>query len=341
MSSSDCSSPSCQLWSKHRAATWAGQSSFPASSAFRWWAQVQTRWNLCWCLFALWNAVCCLAAFASSASWLRCCSVWLLCCFSVCCWNPSWSVRITRNCMPRVKTTKRSWCWGCRPLSSSCWRYKQSLFFTDVIITSARLHFTWSFFSCRWPSFWMSPWSWAVSWPELCCPHRVTWSQQMSWDASSQSEISLPSSSLPPLVRHDITRCGWQQIPHDAALWFLFLLCFYDDAAGFHVFPTFVLYELTILLVLTLTLVIMKVRFCPSSLAHRAHALPPDSADFTAPSLSVHDGRAGAVGDLASWLAPHTLGRISRSGSGQRILLRVEQPCASCWHNFQGGQWFI
>lgn len=31
------------------------------------------------------------------------------------------------------------------------------------------------------------------------------------------------------------------------------------DVAGLHVFPTFVLYELTILLVLTLTLVIMKV----------------------------------------------------------------------------------
>lgn len=45
-------------------------------------------------------------------------------------------------------------------------------------------------------------------------------------------------------------------------------MCFCDDAAGFHVFPTFVLYELTILLVLTLTLVIMKVQLCPSSLAH-------------------------------------------------------------------------
>lgn len=32
------------------------------------------------------------------------------------------------------------------------------------------------------------------------------------------------------------------------------------DATGLHVFPTFVLYELTILLVLTLTLVIMKVQ---------------------------------------------------------------------------------
>lgn len=43
------------------------------------------------------------------------------------------------------------------------------------------------------------------------------------------------------------------------------------DAAGLHVFPTFVLYELTILLVLTLTLVIMKVEHCPlfsSTLPH-------------------------------------------------------------------------
>lgn len=37
-------------------------------------------------------------------------------------------------------------------------------------------------------------------------------------------------------------------------------------AAGLHVFPTFVLYELTILLVLTLTLVIMKVRHFSLSL---------------------------------------------------------------------------
>lgn len=36
-----------------------------------------------------------------------------------------------------------------------------------------------------------------------------------------------------------------------------FLFC--DDSAGLHVFPTFVLYELTILVVLTLSLVIMKV----------------------------------------------------------------------------------
>lgn len=42
----------------------------------------------------------------------------------------------------------------------------------------------------------MFPWSSVVSWLELCCPHRVTWSQQRSWDASSRSETSLPSSSL-------------------------------------------------------------------------------------------------------------------------------------------------
>lgn len=40
---------------------------------------------------------------------------------------------------------------------------------------------------------------------------------------------------------------------------------------GFHVFPTFVLYELTILLVLTLTLVIMKVHIIfPGSLFTRS-----------------------------------------------------------------------
>ena len=32
--------------------------------------------------------------------------------------------------------------------------------------------------------------------------------------------------------------------------------------AGLHVFPTFVLYELTVLLVLTLSVVVMKVRSC-------------------------------------------------------------------------------
>lgn len=40
--------------------------------------------------------------------------------------------------------------------------------------------------------------------------------------------------------------------------WLFPLVCLWD-VAGLHVFPTFVLYELTILLVLTLTLVIMKV----------------------------------------------------------------------------------
>lgn len=124
MSSSGFSSPSCRLWSKHRVATWAGQRSFLASSFFHSWPSVCTHFKSVLCCFLLWNAACCLAAFASYASWLRCCSVWLLCCCCVCYWNPSWSVRITRNCMPRVKTTKRSWCWACQLWSFSCWRYK-------------------------------------------------------------------------------------------------------------------------------------------------------------------------------------------------------------------------
>ncbi|CAF99753.1 unnamed protein product, partial [Tetraodon nigroviridis] len=44
-----------------------------------------------------------------------------------------------------------------------------------------------------------------------------------------------------------------------------FLAIIFFASIGFHVFPTFVLYELTILLVLTLTLVIMKVQSCSSS----------------------------------------------------------------------------
>lgn len=61
------------------------------------------------------------------------------------------------------------------------------------------------------------------------------------------------------------------------------------DAAGLHVFPTFVLYELTILLVLTLSLVIMKVQHLFSSLfmllsfcsSPFFHTLSPSSLRFT------------------------------------------------------------
>lgn len=121
-------------------------------------------------------------------------------------------------------------------------------------------------------------WSWAVSWLELCCPHRVTWSHQKSLDASSQSEISSPSSSLPLLVRFNMIQAFMTDLNFVITLHICTIysvtspahhVCF-CDAAGFHVFPTFVLYELTILLVLTLSLVIMKVaHFCsfPSHLS--------------------------------------------------------------------------
>lgn len=52
---------------------------------------------------------------------------------------------------------------------------------------------------------------------------------------------------------------------------FPFVFVFCDTFVGFHVFPTFVLYELTILLVLTLTLVIMKVQIFFSG-SHFTHS---------------------------------------------------------------------
>lgn len=114
----------------------------------------------------------------------------------------------------------------------------------------------------------------------------------------------------------------------------LMCLC---DATGLHVFPTFVLYELTILLVLTLTLVIMKVRhlclFSSFTPSHPALTFIP-----LFPPLPVHDGCTGAVGHLASMFSTHTVGCLSRSGSGQRVLLRLEQPCSSCRHHLQRGQ---
>ena len=45
-------------------------------------------------------------------------------------------------------------------------------------------------------------------------------------------------------------------------------MCVLSSAAGFHVFPTFVLYELTILVVLTLSLVVMKVMYLRLSHSH-------------------------------------------------------------------------
>lgn len=110
------------------------------------------------------------------------------------------------------------------------------------------------------------------------------------------------------------------------------------DAAGLHVFPTFVLYELTILLVLTLSLVIMKVRsssccFCFIffvRLQFLLHLIPC--------FLPVYDGRTGAVRDLASRLSPHTVDRLGRPRSGQRVLLCSGQPCAPSWHHLQRGQ---
>lgn len=127
-------------------------------------------------------------------------------------------------------------------------------------------------------------WSWAVSWLELYSPPRVTWLPQRSWDLSNQSETSSPSSSSLLSVRsnkmktdlsfifmlHFCTICVETLLNHLVCLW---------DVAGLHVFPTFVLYELTILLVLTLTLVIMKVPhfslFCSftSSCVHFCHTL--------------------------------------------------------------------
>ncbi|XP_068435931.1 transmembrane and coiled-coil domain-containing protein 3 isoform X1 [Clinocottus analis] len=122
-----------------------------------------------------------------------------------------------------------------------------------------------------------------------------------------------------------------------------FLSIIFFASIGLHVFPTFVLYELTILLVLTLTLVIMKVRhrfsifFSSSSAVHIFHTISPSSFHFTPIFLPVRYGCTSAVGHLASWISTHTLDCLSRSGSGQRILLCLGQPCASCWHHLQRG----
>ncbi|XP_049453192.1 transmembrane and coiled-coil domain-containing protein 3 isoform X1 [Epinephelus fuscoguttatus] len=118
-----------------------------------------------------------------------------------------------------------------------------------------------------------------------------------------------------------------------------FLAIIFFASIGLHVFPTFVLYELTILLVLTLTLVIMKVQHCsvfalPLQLAFATLSPPPLPTPHFFP---VRDGRTGAVSHLASRLSTHKMDRISRSGSGQRILLRLGQPCTSCWNYLQRG----
>lgn len=104
-------------------------------------------------------------------------------------------------------------------------------------------------------------------------------------------------------------------------------------------FPTFVLYELTILLVLTLTLVIMKVRhFFFFFLPFLILLLALSSLIVSSASLSVHDGCAGAFSTFASGFPTYTLGGFSWPGSGQRILLRFKQPSTARWHHLQRGQ---
>lgn len=105
-------------------------------------------------------------------------------------------------------------------------------------------------------------------------------------------------------------------------------------------FPTFVLYELTILMVLTLTLVIMKVwRF--HCFLKKIFSVYDPSISFTdlLRFLPVHHGRTGFVNHFASELQTHTVDCLGGSGSGQRVLLCSGQPGPPSRHHFQRGQW--
>lgn len=130
---------------------------------------------------------------ASYTCWPRSWSLWRLCCCCVCYWSLSWLVPITRNCMLRVKATRKSWSWGWQRSCFLCWRYTLCIYssknYEDLrflcLLSLWGWDVCWLFLvdnHCRWPIFWMFPWSLAVFWQELCCPHRVTWLQQRSWD---------------------------------------------------------------------------------------------------------------------------------------------------------------
>lgn len=67
----------------------------------------------------------------------------------------------------------------------------------------------------------------------------------------------------------------------------------------------------------------------------------PQFCFLTSHFLPVYDGCAGAVGYLASKLSTHTVDRLSWSGSGQRVLLRLRESRTSSWYHLQGGQWLF
>lgn len=55
----------------------------------------------------------------------------------------------------------------------------------------------------------------------------------------------------------------------------------------------------------------------------------------------VRDGRSGSVSDPASGLPAHTVGGLRWACAGQRILLRLGQPCPPGWHHLQRSKWFL
>lgn len=48
--------------------------------------------------------------------------------------------------------------------------------------------------------------------------------------------------------------------------------------------------------------------------------------------------RSCSVHHLAAWLSSHMLGRVSRTGTGQRILLCAWQPSPTLWNHFTRGE---
>lgn len=191
----------------------------------------------------------------------------------------------------------------------------------------------------------MFPWSSVVSWLELCCPHRVTWSQQRSWDASSRSETSLPSSSL------------LLSVSLNAIMWLIWPWCC----------VSFVLFTVTLLNGKCVSVWCCRFPRVPDICAvwthhpagansHTRHyegtdyscvlslffaflCLAPVSVSFDSYFLPVYDGCTRAVSNLASRVSAHTVDRLCWPRSGQRILLRPGQSCASSWHHLQRGQW--
>ncbi|XP_047710647.1 transmembrane and coiled-coil domain-containing protein 3 isoform X2 [Prionailurus viverrinus] len=121
-----------------------------------------------------------------------------------------------------------------------------------------------------------------------------------------------------------------------------FLVIIFFASIGLHVFPTFVAYELTVLMVLTLSVVIMKTLCSLGASAHvpSVSGGPPSVfcvAVSNADALAVCPGRPGLVCPPAEEQPVHQVDCGCGAGTGQRVLFCPGEQSTQSWDHFSGG----